>query len=105
MISSSGKIADIPWDRWVFSNKDTVHQNLEDEDSYIDEDKKGNFLDWNVTIPPNIHFEYTTSDKFSDLRGISIVAREGGTNNVVKRRTLAGLFNLRVTEYELYRAG
>jgi hypothetical protein len=33
------------------------------------------------------------------------VAREGGTNDVVKRRTLAGLFNLRVTEYELYRAG
>lgn len=105
MISSSGKIFDIPWDRWVFSNKDTVHQNLDDEDLYIDEDKKGNFLDWNVTIPPNIHFEYTTSDKFSDLRGISIIAREGGTNNVIKRRTLAGLFNLRVTEYELYKVG
>jgi hypothetical protein len=105
MISSSGKIFDIPWDRWVFSNKDTIQQNLEDDDSYINENEKGNFLDWNVSIPNNIHFEYTTSDKFSDLRGISIVARENGTNNVVKRRTLAGLFNLKVTEYELKKAG
>lgn len=105
MISSSGKIFDIPWDRWVYSNKDTVQQNIEDEDLYIDENGKGNFLDWSVSIPNNIHFEYTTSDKFSDLRGISIVARENGTNTEVKRRTLAGLFNLRVTEYELYKVG
>lgn len=105
MISSSGKIFDIPWDRWVFSNKDTLQQNFEDGDLEIDENEKGNFLDWNVLIPTNIYFEYTTSDKFSDLRGISIVARENGTNNVVKRRTLAGLFNLKVTEYELYKAG
>ncbi len=105
MISSSGKIFDIPWDRWVFSNKDTVQQNFEDGDFDIDENEKGNFLDWNVSIPANIYFEYTTSDKFNDLRGISIVAKDNNTNTVVKRRTLAGLFNLRVTEYELYRAG
>lgn len=105
MISSSGKIFDIPWDRWVYSSKDTLQQNLEDGDLDIDENEKGNFLDWKVLIPTNIHFEYTTSDKFSDLRGISIVAKENDTSTVVKRRTLAGLFNLRVSEYELYKAG
>lgn len=106
LISSSGKICDIPWDRWVYSSKETQpsidfqHDGLEEDEAK----DTGNYLDWNAPIPENIHFEYTTSDRFNDLRGVSIVAFDKEKKEV-GRRTLAGIFNLKVSERELKNAG
>lgn len=107
LTSSSGKICDIPWDRWVYSSKETQPStDAHHDDLAVDEEKEtGNYLDWNVPIPENIYFKYTTSDKFNDLRGISIVVINKETGKEVKRRTLAGLFNLKVSEWELKKAG
>jgi hypothetical protein len=108
LTSSSGKICDIPWDRWVYSSKETKPlADVYHDDLAVDEEKEtGNYLDWNVPIPKNIYFEYKPDGKFNDLRGISIVAFDTETKKPIgQRRTLAGLFNLRVSEYELYRAG
>ncbi len=107
LTSSSGKICDIPWDRWVYSSKETQPSaDVHYDDLAADEEKEtGNYLDWNVPIHENIYFKYTTSDKFNDLRGISIIAINKETEKEVRRRTLAGIFNLKVGEWELKNAG
>lgn len=107
LTSSSGKICDIPWDRWVYSSKETKPStDVYHDDLAVDDGKEtGNYLDWNVPIPENIYFKYTTSDKFNDLRGISIVAISKETEKEVRRRILAGIFNLKVSERELKNAG
>ena len=107
LISSSGKICDIPWDRWVYSSKETQPSyDFQHDDLGEDEAKDtGNYLDWNAPIPENIYFEYKTDGKFNDLRGISIIAINKETKKVDRRRTLAGLFNLKVSERELKNAG
>ncbi len=97
LTSPNGEIADIPWDKWaMFLNKKK-------------EDKKGteeavNEEDiitlGNVQVPEDAIFEYKTSDKLDDLKGIWIIAKRKNGEQL-NFTTLSGLFNLRVKIQEL----
>ncbi|MEL6943611.1 MAG: DUF1998 domain-containing protein, partial [Bacteroidota bacterium] len=94
LTSPSGNIADILWDKWVFC------QQKKSDSEEVSEDEKGiKKLDFDREPPKNVFYEYITSDKFNNLTGISIVAKDIETNKVIKRATLSGLFSLRVPEF------
>ena len=99
MISSSGKIADVPWDYWIFGKiekrKDAESTDVEP----IDEAEKGTTrLDFKAVIPENIYFEYHVSGSIGDFAGISIRAFDKTTKKEIRRRTLQGLLSLRISE-------
>ncbi len=91
MTSPSGNIADVCWDRWVFSQKKKSKEEKENDTNSIKR------LDFDNDIPENIYFEYKVSDKFNNLTGISIIAKDF-SGKEVKRNNLSGLFSLRVQE-------
>lgn len=100
LTSPNGNIADIPWDRWVFA------QNRKKEEEIESNEKKPSLtLDFDKHIREDIYYEYTTSDKFNNLTGISVVAKDINTREVVKRATLAGIFGLRVPEFGVLKRG
>jgi hypothetical protein len=94
LTSPNGEIADIPWDKWaMFLNK----KKNENKEAVSEEDIIT--LD-NIQVPEDAIFEYKTSDKLDDLKGIWIIAKrkDGEKLNFT---TLSGLFNLRVKIQEL----
>lgn len=103
LISANGEIADIPWDKWVFArvNSKMQPQSAKDKEEDKEEDKSYWTIDFAQKVPENVYFQYTTSDKFNDLKGISIVARDTHSDKEVQRQTLQGLFNLRVNEKDV----
>lgn len=107
LISAYGNIADVPWDRWVFArfqqgkNKED-NQNFSNEDIPDNEGKNPWLIDFNKEITSDVYFEYTMSDKFNDLKGISIVAKDNQTGEIRGRQNLQGIFNLRVQEYGIF---
>jgi hypothetical protein len=102
LTSSSGNIADIPWDRWVFAQKKKTKNENEDEN---DEKQPSVTLDFEKEIRDDLYYEYITSDKFNNLTGISIIAKDINTGKEVKRATLAGIFGLRVPEFGVLKYG
>lgn len=96
LTSPSGNITDVPWDKWVFCK-----QKKTEGEEVVESEKGFKKLDFNQEPPKSVFYEYITSDKFNNLTGISIVARDLKTKKVVKRATLSGLFSLRVPEYEV----
>jgi hypothetical protein len=101
LTSPNGNIADIPWDRWVFAQ----NRKKEEEEEENDEKKPSLTLDFDKDIRDDIYFEYTTSDKFNNLTGISIIAKDIATGKKVKSATLAGVFGLRVPEFGVLKHG
>lgn len=103
LTSPNGRIADIPWERWIFaqiaSKKDGSGSENDGDEV---ENKQRRRLDFTKDIPTDIEFEYATSDKLNDLSGISIIARKRGSSAVLGRKTLLGIFNLRVSESEIF---
>ncbi|MEY4904673.1 MAG: hypothetical protein RLZZ292_2488 [Bacteroidota bacterium] len=104
LISAYGNIADVPWDRWVFARfqqgKSQVENlNVQNEESLENEGKNPWLLDFDKEIPTDVYYEYTMSDKFNDLKGISIVAKDNQTGTIRGRQNLQGIFNLRVQEF------
>ncbi len=98
LISPSGDIADVPWDRWAFAktSKENDADNSNTNDDTMDE--KRFFL--SSFIPPeDVDYELWTSDKLADLTGISIKAKRG--DKYIASNTLSGLFNLRVPKSEI----
>jgi hypothetical protein len=101
LTSPNGNIADIPWDRWVFAQ----NRKKEEEEEENDKKKPSLTLDFDKDIRDDIYFEYTTSDKFNNLTGISIIAKDIATGKKVKSATLAGVFGLRVPEFGVLKHG
>lgn len=99
MISSSGKIADVPWDYWVFGEI-KKKQGGDENDEENEKDKGLIRLNFKAEIPQNVYYEYHVSDKINDFAGISIRVFDAKTEKEIKRRTLRGLLGLRVYESE-----
>lgn len=99
LISANGEIEDIPWDRWVFARKDRKGQ--ANDKGEQEDDKFYWSIDFKEEIPKDIYFQYTTSDKFNDLKGISIIAKDIQSDKEIKRQTLQGIFNLNVNEKDM----
>lgn len=91
MTSPSGSIADICWDRWVFSQKKKSKEEKENDTNSIKR------LDFDNDIRKDIYFEYKVSDKFNNMTGISIIAKDF-SGKKIDSKTLSGLFSLRVEE-------
>ncbi len=103
LTSPNGRIADIPWERWVFAQMSSKsEENGNENDGDEGENKQRRRLDFTKDMPSDVEFEYATSDKLNDLSGISIIARKRGNGDVLGRKTLLGIFNLRVSESEIF---
>jgi hypothetical protein len=101
LISSSGRIADVPWDYWVYgeNTKNDKVKEILSEDGEPDDEMAGRItLNFDVEIPKNIYFEYKVSDRMNSLSGIQIIAVDEKTKKRIKGRSLKGLFNLRIRE-------
>ncbi len=97
LTSPNGEIADIPWDKWaMFLNKKKVDKN-ETTETVSEEDI---ITLGNIQVPEDAIFEYKTSDKLDDLKGIWIIAKRK-SGEQLNFTTLSGLFNLRVKIQEL----
>ncbi|MDH1603829.1 DUF1998 domain-containing protein [Empedobacter sp. GD03739] len=97
LTSPNGEIADIPWDKWAMflnkkkDNKKEVNETVSEEDIITLA---------NVQVPEDAIFEYKTSDKLDDLKGIWIIAKRKNGEQL-NFTTLSGLFNLRIKIQEL----
>ena len=97
LTSPNGEIADIPWDKWAMflnkkkDNKKEVNETVSEEDIITLA---------NVQVPEDTIFEYKTSDKLDDLKGIWIIAKRKNGEQL-NFTTLSGLFNLRIKIQEL----
>ena len=99
LTAPNGEIADIPWDKWALfldvkkkTNKKDVENSTTDEEEIITLS--------NIQVPDDAIFEYKTSDKLDDLKGIWIMAtRKNGEQ--ISFATLSGLFNLRIKIQDL----
>lgn len=97
LTSPNGEIADIPWDKWAMflnkkkDNKKEVNETVSEEDIITLA---------NIQIPDDAIFEYKTSDKLDDLKGIWIIAKRKNGEQL-NFTTLSGLFNLRIKIQEL----
>lgn len=106
MISPSGHIADVPWDRWVFARNDQAPAGQElpvdDVPATEGEERQGKiWLDFKKDIPKNVYYRYVVSDERSDLSGIAIFAydvKDTEAKHPIARQSLTGLFNLRVPQ-------
>lgn len=109
MISPSGHIADVPWDRWVFARTDHApddHEQSDNETHGSDtEERKGKkWLDFTKEMPQDVYYRYVVSDDRSDLSGIAIFAyrvTDREAKHPIARQSLTGLFNLRVPQKKL----
>lgn len=97
LTSPNGEIADIPWDKWAMflnkkkDNKKEVNETASEEDIITLA---------NIQVPEDAIFEYKTSDKLDDLKGIWIIAKRKNGEQL-NFTTLSGLFNLRIKIQEL----
>lgn len=85
MVSPSGEVADLPWDRWP-----TADKNIKEENSDIGTIR----IDFENYCCENQDLRYLKSTKFADLSGIRIECKNCGRKN-----TLSGLFGLRLSVY------
>ncbi|MDM1328788.1 DUF1998 domain-containing protein [Myroides odoratimimus] len=97
LTSPNGEIADIPWDKWaMFLNK----KKDDKKESTETVSEEGIITLGNIQVPEDAIFEYITSDKLDDLKGIWIIAKRKNGEQL-NFTTLSGLFNLRVKIQEL----
>lgn len=106
MISPSGHIADVPWDRWVLAriNKDSDNQEPPTDDAADGEENQGIRLDFKKELRQDVYYRYVVSNERSDLSGITIYAydvKDQDAKHPIGRQSLTGLFNLRVPQKEL----
>lgn len=97
LTSPNGEIADIPWDKWSLlrnrKKEDNTESNLTPSEEEI-------ITLANIQVPDDVIFEYKTSDKMDDLKGIWIIAKRKNGEQI-NFTTLSGLFNLRVKIQDL----
>ncbi|MCB0517093.1 MAG: DUF1998 domain-containing protein [Chitinophagales bacterium] len=92
LTSPNGEIADIPWDKWSLIRNRKKEDNTESNQTPSEEEI---ITLANIQIPDDVIFEYKTSDKMDDLKGIWIIAKRKNGEQI-NFTTLSGLFNLRV---------
>jgi len=97
LTSPNGEIADIPWDKWSLFRGRKKEENTDTKDA-TDEEEIITLS--NIQVPDDVIFEYKTSDKLDDLKGIFIIAKRKNGEKL-NFTTLSGLFNLRVKIQEL----
>lgn len=99
LTSPNGEIADIPWDKWSLF----LNSNKKDDKKEINETSSEELIISlsNIQVPEDAIFEYKTSDKLDDLKGIWIIAKRK-SGEQINFTTLSGLFNLRVKSQELF---
>src|SRR5690606_14318062 len=98
LTSPNGEIADIPWDKWAMF-LDTKKKGKKEESEHITDEEEIITLS-NIQVPDDVIFEYKTSDKLDDLKGIWIIAKRKNGEQI-SFATLSGLFNLRVKIQDL----
>ena len=97
LTSPNGEIADIPWDKWaMFLNKKKDNK----KETTETESEEDIITLGNIQVPEDAIFEYKTSDKLDDLKGIWIIAKRK-SGEQLNFTTLSGLFNLRVKIQDL----
>lgn len=97
LTSPNGEIADIPWDKWAMFLNKKKDDKKESTETVSEEDI---ITLGNIQVPEDAIFEYKTSDKLDDLKGIWIIAKRK-SGEQLNFTTLSGLFNLRVKIQEL----
>ena len=95
LISSNGEVADIPWDKWAWYK---IQNKLKGKEK-IDEEEEITLANINLE-GKELSFEYRTSDKLDDLKGILIKVKENGKE--IGYATLSGLFNLQVKLQDIF---
>ena len=95
LISSNGEVADIPWDKWAWYK---IQNKLKGKEK-IDEEEEITLANINLE-GKELSFEYKTSDKLDDLKGILIKVKENGKK--IGYATLSGLFNLQVKLQDIF---
>jgi len=95
LISSNGEVADIPWDKWAWYK---IQNKLKGKEK-IDEEDEITLANINLE-GKELSFEYRTSDKLDDLKGIGIKVKENGKE--IGYATLSGLFNLQVKSQDIF---
>lgn len=97
LTSPNGEIADIPWDKWAMFKNKKKEDKKETTETINEEDI---ITLGNIQVPDDAFFEYKTSDKLDDLKGIWIIAKRK-SGEQLNFTTLSGLFNLRVKIQDL----
>ncbi len=97
LTSPNGEIADIPWDKWSLLRGRKKEENSEPNETTSEEEI---ITLANIQVPEDVIFEYKTSDKLDDLKGIWIIAKRKNGEQI-NFTTLSGLFNLRVKIQDL----
>jgi hypothetical protein len=98
LTSPNGEIADIPWDKWAFLLSNQKKADKKESNDNTDEEDIITLA--NIQVPEDAIFEYKTSEKLDDLKGIWIIAK-GKNGEQLNFTTLSGLFNLRVKIQDL----
>ena len=98
LTSPNGEIADIPWDKWAMFLDTKKKGNKEKSENTTDEEEIITLS--NIQVPEDVIFEYKTSDKLDDLKGIWIIAKRKNGEQI-SFATLSGLFDLRIKIQEL----
>ena len=97
LTSPNGEIADIPWDKWSLFRSRKKEENTERSETTSEEEIISLST---IQVPDDVIFEYKTSDKMDDLKGIWIIAKRKNGEQI-NFTTLSGLFSLRVKIQEL----
>lgn len=97
LTSPNGEIADIPWDKWAMFKNKKKEDKKETTETINEEDI---ITLGNIQVPDDAFFEYKTSDKLDDLKGIWIITKRK-SGEQLNFTTLSGLFNLRVKIQDL----
>ncbi|SEJ03579.1 hypothetical protein SAMN05192553_10254 [Cyclobacterium xiamenense] len=97
LTSPNGEIADIPWDKWSLLRNRKKEDKTEPNQTPSEEEI---ITLANIQVPDDVIFEYKTSDKMDDLKGIWIIAKRKNGEQI-NFTTLSGLFNLRVKIQDL----
>lgn len=95
LISSNGEVADIPWDKWAWYK---IQNKLKGKEK-IEEEEEITLANINLE-GKELSFEYRTSDKLDDLKGIWIKVKEN--DKEIGYATLSGLFNLQVKLQDIF---
>lgn len=99
LTAHNGEIADIPWDKWaLFLDKKKKGEKKDFENTATDEEEMITLS--NIEVPNDTIFEYKTSDKLDDLKGVFIIAKQKNGEQI-NIRTLSGLFSLRIKIQDL----
>lgn len=97
LTSPNGEISDIPWDKWSLFRGNKKGEKTESNQTPNEEEI---ITLANIQVPDDVIFEYKTSDKMDDLKGIWIIAKRKNGEQI-NFTTLSGLFSLRVKIQEL----